>query len=151
MDAVATELLQLVHAFADRLREIPEHDFSHKPLPTKWSKKETLGHLCDSAHNNLRRFICAQYEDIPPNIVYDQDQWVALQGYQHVPQEELILLWKLLNDRIAHVIRTMPPQRYALTCNTGRNTPSLHTLEWLASDYIRHLKHHLNQIFPGAL
>ena len=151
MDAVATELLQLVHAFADRLREIPEHDFSHKPLPTRWSKKEILGHLCDSAHNNLRRFICAQYENIPPNIVYDQDQWVALQDYQHVPQEELIVFWKLLNKRIAHLISTVPPQRYALTCNTGKNTPALHSLEWLASDYIRHLKHHLNQIFPGAL
>jgi hypothetical protein len=149
LDAVATELLQLVQTYSNRLREIPDYDFTHKPLPTKWSKKEVLGHLCDSAHNNLRRFICAQYESIPPHIVYDQDQWVALQGYQQVPQEELILLWKLLNDRIGHLIKTMPHQRYTLTCQTGGN--SLHSLEWLASDYIRHLKHHLNQIFPGAL
>jgi hypothetical protein len=147
----AIELLQLVHSFAELIRSIPDTDFSRKPLPGKWSRQEILGHLIDSAQTNLRRFVCAQYEPAPPTIVYNQDQWVAIQGYQEAAKEDLVLLWKLLNERIAHTLLSMPAEHYARTCNTGLETSELHTLEWLAADYVRHLKHHLNQIVPGSL
>ena len=32
----------------------------------------------------------------------------------------------------------------------GREEEKLHTLEWLASDYVKHLKHHINQIIPRS-
>ena len=44
---------------------IPEQDFTHKSAPEKWSKKEILGHLIDSATNNHQRFIRAQFENVP--------------------------------------------------------------------------------------
>jgi hypothetical protein len=34
-----------------------EEELSRKPSPNKWSKKEILGHLCDSANNNIQRLI----------------------------------------------------------------------------------------------
>ncbi|MGE7686034.1 hypothetical protein [Peribacillus simplex] len=40
-------------------------ELNHRPMPHKWSKKEILGHLCDSALNNMNRFIKIQYEEQP--------------------------------------------------------------------------------------
>ena len=47
------------------LTQISETEFAAKPLPHKWSKKEILGHLIDSAQNNIRRFVVSQYEEKP--------------------------------------------------------------------------------------
>ena len=42
------------------LTEIGERKMSIKPLPNKWSKKEIIGHLIDSATNNHQRFVRGQ-------------------------------------------------------------------------------------------
>jgi hypothetical protein len=64
------DLLDVVPA---KLSRIKDTDFVYKPAPDKWSKKEILGHLIDSAANNHQRFIRAQYENIP-TIVYDPNK-----------------------------------------------------------------------------
>lgn len=154
---VVTELEQLVAESSSKMNSMPEAEFSAKPLPEKWSRKEVLGHLIDSAHNNLRRFICGQYETVPPKITYEQGFWVTANGYQHAPTEDLILLWKLANLRICHILKNMPPANHNRECDTGTDTVALHSLQWLAEDYVRHMKHHLNQILswqtsePGNL
>jgi len=142
------ELRSLIAHFPAAAQDIDEAGFAAKPLPNKWSKKEIVGHLIDSGHNNLRRFICGQYEAEPPQIVYNQDFWVAANGYQEMRSAEVLQLWRLINERICAVLESMPEGLYGRSCNTGRSTPELHTLEWLAADYIRHMKHHLDQIVP---
>jgi hypothetical protein len=102
MKNTINELQSLLNEYSIKFAAISEPDFSHKPLPTKWSKKEVVGHLIDSAQNNLRRFIVAQYEP-QPKIVYDQDFWVNANGYQQMKKEEVISLWKLVNERICSV------------------------------------------------
>jgi hypothetical protein len=147
---IALELLQIVHDFSERFKAISEHDFLAKPNPRKWSKQEILGHLVDSGHNNLRRFICGQYENRPPHIIYNQDFWVTANNYQASKRDDVITLWRLINERIYTVLITMPEENYLRECNTGRNTTELYSLEFLAVDYLKHLKHHLNQILPGS-
>ena len=61
MKNVTLELRDIVSAFTAKISAIPEKEFSAKPLANKWSQKEVLGHLIDSAQNNLRRFITGQY------------------------------------------------------------------------------------------
>jgi hypothetical protein len=146
MKDTTQELRKIVDAYTAKLTDIPEKEFLSKPLPHKWSKIEVLGHLIDSAQNNLRRFICAQYESEPPLIVYQQDFWVASNQYQQMKKEDVIALWRLLNLRIWAVLENMPPANYNKQCNTG----SLHTIEWIAGDYVKHLKHHMNQIIPRS-
>jgi hypothetical protein len=146
MKNIARELQEIVMVYTEKIRLIPEKEFSAKPLAYKWSKKETLGHLVDSAQNNLRRFICAQYEPQAPFVTYQQDFWVETNRYQYMQKEDVIALWALLNMRIGVIVETMPAENYRKECNTG----DLHTLEWLAGDYVRHLKHHINQILPGS-
>lgn len=47
----------LCDTIPDLLTEIDELTFNEKILPEKWSKKEIIGHLIDSATNNHHRFV----------------------------------------------------------------------------------------------
>ena len=76
--------------------------------------------------------------------------WVKTNGYQHATAENVLALWELVNLQIIAVLRTMPAAHYSRTCNTGRQSDELHSLQWLAADYVKHLKHHINQIIPGS-
>lgn len=145
MKRMAAQLTEAVNAAAVLMKNISEEDFSRHPAPEKWSKKEILGHLLDSAFNNHRRFIAGQTESIP-QIFYHQNEWVLLQNYQAIPKNILIQLWWMLNIHIAHVLEMMPEANYFKEVNTGKDEAELHTLHWLAEDYIKHMKHHLGQI-----
>jgi hypothetical protein len=63
-----------------------------------------------------------------------------------MPKNEVIQLWRLINLRIGEVLSNMPEKNYSKECDTG----TLHTLAWLAEDYNKHLRHHLNQIISGS-
>ena len=149
MKEVASELEFIITTFSERISEIPELEFSAKPSPHKWSKKEVLGHLIDSAENNLRRFICAQYES-QPKIRYEQNFWVNANDYRNASSMEVIDNWRLINNKICRVLNSMPPENFSKTCDTGKDTQNLRTIDWLAIDYVKHLKHHLNQIIPKS-
>jgi DinB superfamily len=146
----AAELRLLITTYSTAFTALPEADFSDKPSPEKWSKKEIVGHLIDSAHNNLRRFIVGQNESKPPHIVYDQDFWVKANDYQNMTSMDVIVLWMLINFRICVVLENMSEENYSKQCNTSKGEPQLYTLEWLAADYVKHMKHHINQIIPGS-
>lgn len=150
MEDTIRELNTIIRDYSLKISAISEQAFSAKPFQNKWSKKEVLGHLIDSAQNNLRRFVCGQYEASPPKIVYKQDHWVNANAYQNMDAKEIIAMWMLINNRIAAVLQQMPASAYARECDTGENTVVLHSLEWLAKDYVKHLKHHLNQIIPSS-
>ena len=150
MKDTVKELEEIVEAYARLFANIPEEEFSRKPLPNKWSKKEVLGHLIDSAQNNHRRFIVSQYETIPTKITYEQDFWVTASGYQTAKKEDIIQLWALINQQIARILATMSPIKYSRESDTGKQTVQLHSLQWLAEDYVKHMKHHINQMIPGS-
>jgi len=150
MKNTINEINAIVQDFSDRMLDIPETEFSSRPRPEKWSQKEVVGHLIDSGQNNLRRFICGQYEATPPKIVYDQDFWVLANGYQEYNQKDIITLWKLTNGQISSVLTNMKSENRQKTARTSNDSDEEKTLEWLASDYVKHMQHHLNQIFENA-
>jgi hypothetical protein len=141
METIAVELNAIIDKHLPALQFIKEGEYSFKPSPAKWSKKEILGHLIDSAQNNIRRFIVAQYES-KPKIVYMQDNWVSIANYQDYNLPDLISLWYLLNKHICHILKSLPPEAVEKECMTEES----HTIKWLAQDYNRHLLHHLHQI-----
>lgn len=149
MKQTIDELLKIISSFERKIMSIHDSEFSAKPDAKKWSKKEVLGHLIDSAQNNLRRFIVGQYETTP-KIRYEQDFWVAANGYQQLKKSDVVQHWLLINRQIATVLSNMNTSHYTLQVDSGSDTPELHSLEWLASDYVKHMKHHLNQIIPGS-
>jgi|GEM_PF-215119 len=142
---IGAMLLEIISTRAQELQQLKEDESSLHPAPGKWSKKEELGHLIDSAHNNLRRFIVAQYET-EPHVIYGQDKWVELNNYNSQPVIQLARLWLLLNHQIEHILSNMTEEMWMRKCNTGKAEPSLHTLKWLAEDYVKHLLHHLHHI-----
>src|SRR5262245_30065220 len=92
-------LLYLVEIIPGLIDRIPDEEFNRKPAPGKWSKKEILGHLVDSAANNQQRFIRIQYEK-EPVIFYDQDKWNLYNHHQDVSKEHLIEFWKIYNAHL---------------------------------------------------
>lgn len=143
MQPTIVHLQKIILHYSPKLSAVEEESYSYRPGLGKWSKKEILGHLVDSAQNNIRRFVVAQYEDTP-RIVYDQDKWVAIADYQHYPTEDLIALWTLLNRHICLVLKNVSPEMAQRRCDNS--DPMKHTIEWLAADYCNHLLHHLHQI-----
>lgn len=130
-----------------KIYAMSELGLSDRTQPNKWSKKEILGHLSDSALNNLHRFVRAQYEDQPYVVIkYAQNQWVELMNYQNLPIDHILNLWLSLNKQIAEVISKIPEDKLQNSCEIGEEQTV--TLEWLIKDYIEHLEHHLKQIFP---
>lgn len=138
-------LIQLVNESLEKFKAIPETVWSAKSDPKKWSKKEILGHLTDSAVTNLRRFLVTQFEQ-NKKIIYLQDEWVLAQNYQQTGTQDIIELWKALNLHIARTVENIPSEKLSNTCDTGKGTIELHSLQFLISDYINHMEHHLEQL-----
>ncbi len=141
MIPIATDLEISINNYLPQLDSFSEEEYSLKPSPTKWSKKELIGHLIDSGQSNLRRFIVAQYEDTP-TINYNQDKWVAINNYQACDVKDLIQLWYFLNRQIVFVLKNISEEMSQRICITSAS----YTIEWLAQDYLKHPKHHLHQV-----
>ena len=125
------------------LEGIDEETFSSKPSTDKWSKKEILGHLIDSATNNHQRFIKIQYEH-EPVVSYDQNRWNKLNHYNHLSKDHLIQFWLIYNKHLIEVVNIIPENNL----NWLGITPDgqKHTLRFYVDDYVAHLEHHLKQL-----
>lgn len=141
MHTIATKLNAFIDQHDEALKLLPESELVFKAAPGKWSKKEIIGHLIDSAQSNIRRFVVAQYEDSPV-ILYNQDKWVTIANYQHWNTTDLINLWYLLNKQVTEILKNTSTEMTQRKCQTQE----LHTIEWLAADYIKHLRHHIHQV-----
>jgi hypothetical protein len=149
------DLVDTVRSTAERLRRTDASKASRRPAPGKWSAKEIIGHLIDSAANNHQRFVRARWQDDLIFSGYDQDGWVAEQRYQDAPWAELITLWEAYNLHLARVMRAVPAE-VRLRQHTRHNLDVLAwrrvepeqpaTLDSFMRDYVDHLHHHLRQI-----
>jgi len=143
----ATELRSIVANVAGRLREIgTDPNLAIRPRPEKWSRKEILGHLIDSACNNQQKFVRMMQQPHLDFPGYRQDDWVELQNWAAADWEEMITLWESYNQHIAFLIANIAPKFYSNTVTIEGTGPF--TLEFIMPDYVEHLKHHLKQIFP---
>jgi hypothetical protein len=116
-----------------------------RPAPGKWSAREVLGHLIDSACTNHRRFVLAQSPDVTAFDGYEQDQWVERQRYHEAPWRDLVALWTAYNRHLAHVIAVTPSSALGHTAASPDGKGQL-SLGFVMEDYVRHLRHHLEQL-----
>ena len=141
---------------ADRLLAYSDADAAQPLAPGKWSRKEIIGHLIDSAANNHARFVRAQLQDDLVFDGYEQARWVEVQRYRERPWTELVGLWQAYNVHIAAVMQSAGPAAVArprarhnldrIAMNgVGAAEPA--TLGYFMRDYVAHLKHHLQQVF----
>jgi hypothetical protein len=141
---IATDLGRTVAQAKPLLLKLNNADTSTRPTPKKWSRKEILGHLLDSASNNHQRFVRAAIDGRLTFPGYQQDALVKLQRYREMDWEFLVEYWTSYNRFLAHVISVLPVKAAKAKCKIGKNPQA--TLAWIADDYVAHLKHHLNQI-----
>ena len=123
-----------------------------RPAPGKWSPRELVGHLVDSASNNHQRFVRARFVDHLDFPGYDQDEWVAGQDYAGADWASLVTLWAEFNRHLARVMQATPEaaltlqrSRHSLDRIAFRPVPVDRpvTLEGFMQDYVEHLRHHL--------
>ena len=141
---IASDLGRTVARAKPLLMKLENADTSTRPRPDKWAKKEILGHLLDSASNNHQRLVRAALQGSLTFPNYDQNPLVELQNLSEVDWNFLVDFWASYNRFLAHVLGQLPAASAQVICNIGNNKPA--TLEWIAQDYVAHLKHHLNQI-----
>jgi len=109
-----------------------------------WTRKQTVGHLLDSAANNRQRFVRASIEGVYTGPKYAQDGWVTAHGYVKQSWETLLAWWDVEHAILASVVEQIPEERMQALCKVGDDEPV--TLQFLIEDYIEHQKWHLRQI-----
>jgi hypothetical protein len=146
---------QTIDTGSARLLEISAEQSGIPRSEGKWSPREIIGHLIDSAANNHQRFVRAQFTDELVFAGYEQENWVRVQNYQGEAWGQLVHFWKLYNQHILHLVSFIPEE----TRTRLRSKHNLHqiaseelsenepvTLDFFIRDYLDHMKKHLGQI-----
>jgi hypothetical protein len=143
------ELLRyLLETVPTQLGELSDSTAALRPSPEKWSPKEELGHLLDSAANNHQRIVRALLEDQPAMPGYEQQRWVRVHDYQQRDWRELIDLWVALNRQFLSASASVTDSDWTRTCTIAGAQPV--TLRFVLEDYLAHMSHHLAHIkAPG--
>lgn len=156
MQELTLELFNVLEINTNLLLKISDKRASQKFSADKWSRKEILGHLIDSALVNHIRFIRSLSKHDLVFEGYPQDEWVNVQNYNFRNWGELIELWKSVNLHIAELINNIPKEKllsfsehhnFNVICFNLVETDKESSLNYLVKDYLAHLNHHLNQIF----
>jgi hypothetical protein len=126
------------------LSSFSEAESEQRLSPERWTKKEVMGHLIDSASNNHQRFVRGQVATGQHFPGYEQEQWVRIQNYQAARWTDLIDLWRAYNTHLVHVAECMSEEGQRATCMVGSGAEV--TLAWLFVDYVDHLEHHLREM-----
>jgi hypothetical protein len=152
---VIEDFRRTIEEASARLLSMTEGEARAPLAEGKWSAKETIGHLIDSASNNHQRFVRAQFKE---DLVFDgyaQEGWVRAQKYNEEPWPLLVGLWRHYNLHLAHVMAHAPEHSRAAAraehnfheigfAPVSKDEPS--TLGHLMLDYVSHLKNHLRRI-----
>jgi hypothetical protein len=109
----------------------------------KWSAKQVIGHLTDSALNNLGRMVRMQIAAGQRMPGYEQEAWVVLQHYGERDWSQVLAAWAVLNGQMVWVIAHIDKGKLGQIGFVG---DSQLTLGFLIEDYIAHMEHHLRAI-----
>ena len=146
---------QTIDSASEKLTQIDETKSEQPRAEDRWSSKQIIGHLIDSAANNHARFVIGQLKDDLVFSGYDQDGWVRTNHYQERAWSDLIQLWRSYNLHLHHLMTHADQTKLNTPCTlhtlqeiafkTVPKTAPV-TLEYLMKDYVDHMKHHLAQI-----
>jgi hypothetical protein len=142
-----SEYKTLVDSFHDMIVNVQVEKAGIKPAEDKWSLKEIVGHLIDSASNNHQRFVRLQFDDLLDFPPYEGEEWVMVQKYCNMDWKRLIMLWHSYNCILISIIENMDSSTYTNVWVKGEETIRL---DELIIDYYRHMRLHV-QHFESRL
>ena len=149
MKDTVRELRKLIETVEPQLSQMDHSEVEIRPGVHEWSKKEILGHLIDSAANNHQRFVRAVQNTAAGHpTTYNQTEWVRIQRHNDRYWPSLVTLWSEYNRHLCHLIECIPGDAASNPCNIGKSETV--TLEWLVTDYLRHLRLHLKDILADS-
>jgi len=148
-ETVTRDIAALIEEWESKLSGLSNEVITNHTNNQNRTIKQILGHLIDSASNNIHRYVHLQYRESPmefPNYASEgnNDRWIAIQQYQSEDWEKMIKLWKYINYHLIHVVRYINPEKLDHTwiAGQGRNI----SLQEMVFDYLRHLNLHLSEI-----
>lgn len=145
MESTIEKLQSLLQLGQNCFLSTDEEHLRRPYQPGKWSRKQILGHLIDSAVNNLTRFTEIGYQPQPYVYrEYHQDELVKINDYQEMDTAALLQLWLSLNNQIARVMQSATEER--LNLKIRFTDGSLSDLRYIMHDYPKHMEHHIKQI-----
>ena len=142
------QLETYIESFPIKLKDFSSEELLKRSVPGKWSTQEILGHLIDSAINNLKRFTEIQFLSQPYTVIsYLQNELVIVNDYQDLPLKHLLDLWQSLNRQIIFVVKAIPADKLSYPVDPQYESREMKTLGWIICDYVAHMEHHFGQIF----
>ncbi len=128
-----------VAEFAAGLRAVRPELTAVKLSADRWSLREIVGHLVDSAANNHQRFVRLQDSPRLQFPGYQAERWVEIQRTNLLPWPTLVALWESYNELLLHLAAEVRPECLGHVWETPEGP---RTLEFLILDYYRHLGDH---------
>jgi len=107
----------------------------------KWTLKEMVGHLIDSASNNHQRFVRLQLEERLAFPAYDQERWKDVSRVAGMDYGLLVDLWLRYNEFLLALIERIDPSALPHVWLNGEAALSL---DFLVQDYFRHMQWHVD-------
>ena len=142
---LSTSLAQLIRDELPLLEAVSDLNAGRRSgADSNWSPKEELGHLIDSAANNHVRFVHALTEPEFRGASYAQNEWVTAHRYQEMPWLAIVDFWHRYNNFIASLLARIPENKLQTLCFIDSDNGV--SLDFLVSDYVLHMRHHLDHI-----
>ena len=136
----ASMVNDLITQWQGRLSRISEAE-SAQVIGSKWTRKQVLGHLIDSAANNHQRFVRLQQGNLIGFPGYEQEEWVDAGNYNRNTWANLLELWTQYNRQLVIVIENIDS-----ACKSNMWEEKSLSLETIITDYAGHMLHHLEQL-----
>jgi hypothetical protein len=146
---ICNELTVLISKWERTLLSQPEKIITSRKNSQNRSIRQIVGHMVDSASNNIHRVIHMHYQSSPikyPDYANlgNNDRWIAIQNYQEEEWNDLVGLWVSLNRHMVHLIKQVDVSKLDQYWISALNEPV--TLREMITDYPRHFKLHLDEI-----
>ena len=143
------ELSMLISAWEVKLASLPEQTVTNRRNSQNRSIRQILGHMVDSATNNIHRVIHMHYQKSPVRYpdyanLGNNDRWIAIQNYQEENWAELVSLWAAVNRHMVHLMGQVDASKLNQEWRSALNEKI--SLREMISDYPRHFSLHLNEI-----
>jgi hypothetical protein len=148
-EPITREILSLIDEWEPKLSVLTDEVISKRRNFQDWTIKITIGHMIDSASNNIHRMVHLQYQNSPfefPNYAINgnNDRWVNIQNYQDEDWDNLLQLWKYSNLHVVHLMKNINSEK--LENKWIASSEKSISLNEMVIDYLRHFKLHLEEI-----